>query len=344
MKWIVTDAAITWESALQALPHDMRDIYFSYRWHALFAADSPALPRLFLCEREKGRLLYPFLLHPVPATLSAQPAYACESAYGYGGPLAWDLDPDATAEAERLFCTWARANNVVAEFIRFHPLLDNHGIFSANLEIETNRETVPVPLDAPFETLCGRFSAAKRRNIRKAAKAGLTVSTGTDFPAFWRLYEMTMTRRHAPAFYHFPAGHRVLLEQIVRDTGFLLEARIGGRIVAAALFLVAAGTLHYHLGGSDPDALSLAPNDALMAEAVRKGRELGLSRLHLGGGATTAPDDSLLRFKSGFSPSRAAFRVGKRVHDPERHAQLRRLRQERCGHGSPLFLSYLETP
>ncbi|HEY9072021.1 MAG TPA: GNAT family N-acetyltransferase [Candidatus Ozemobacteraceae bacterium] len=341
MKWFVTDSAAFWDTALREFPPGMRDIYFTHRWHALFALGTRATPKVFLAGHGNGRLLYPFLLHPLPPGPSGRPSFACESAYGYGGPIATGFDSSAAQAADRLFCAWARDNGVVAEFIRFHPLLANHDLFTCGLETEMNRETVIVPLDAPFDELVTRFSAAKRRNLRKATKAGLTVAPGTDLPGFWQLYEATMTRRAAPPFYHFSPEHRASLEAIIRDTGFLLEARVGGRLVAAALFLSSAGTLHYHLGGSDASALATAPNDSLMAEAIKIGRNLGLCQLHLGGGATTAADDSLLRFKSGFSSRRAAFRVGKRVHDPERHEQLRQLQRERSGHDSPLFLSYL---
>jgi hypothetical protein len=37
-------------------------------------------------------------------------------------------------------------------------------------------------------------------------------------------------------------------------------------------------------------------------------------RLFLGGGTDQEADNSLLRFKAGFSPNRAEFKIGKYVH------------------------------
>lgn len=339
----ITSSAEEWNAHLSLFSPEFQDVYFSYGWHELFANDFVAEPRAFLFRGENGTLLlYPFLLRKVPAHLSDRPLFACESAYGYGGPLTERPEPDDLAKAEEVFCTWARSNGIIAEFVRFHPLLDTHRWFRREILIEENRPTVTVPLDAPYDQLVKRFSPAKRRNIRKADKAGVTVSQGGDFEGFWRLYEATMKRLSAPTFYRFHGEHRPRLERLVRAGGFLLEARIGGRLIAAAIFLRSADFLHYHLGGSDAEFLHVAPNDRLIAEAIRLGFESGATVLHLGGGASTAPDDTLLRFKRGFSPTFGTFRTGKRVHDSFQHELLLKRSQEASGSLPKLFLPYLE--
>jgi len=334
-----------WEDLLNGFSDILHDIYFGFEWHALFSTGTNARPAAFFFEGKTGtKFFYPFLLRPLPESISDTPASVCESAYGYGGPLAENPDPDDLAQAEQAFCAWARANDVIAEFVRFHPLLDNHRWFRHEIAIEENRPTVTVPLDAPFELLCERFTPARRRNIRKADKAGMIIRQGEDFAGFWRLYEMTMNRRSAAGFYHFSPEHRRELERLVGNHGFLLEARLDGRLAAAAIFLQSAHFLHYHLGGSDTDLLSFSPNDRLMAEAVKLGRESGLEILHLGGGVTTAADDTLLRFKTGFSSSRRMFCIGKRIHDPVRHHQMLERWQGITGASPKLFLQYLILP
>lgn len=340
---VVTASSEAWSAHLDRFSPDRRDVYFTFDWHDLFAGDIGAEPRAFLFEGTRGtRVLYPFLLRKIPARLAESPLFACESAYGYGGPLAEAPDPADLVEADDAFCAWARANGIVAEFVRFHPLLDTHRWFQRDMLIEENRPTVAVPLDAPYEQLFLRFSPAKRRSIRKADKAGVIVSRGEDFDGFWRLYEATMDRLSAADFYHFRGEHRRRLERLVRSSGFLLEARFSGRLIGAALFLSSAGFLHYHLGGSDAAFLDVAPNDRLMAEAIRLGLETGARALHLGGGATTCATDTLLRFKTGFSRTMTLFRTGKRIHQPAQHDQLRKRWQELSQASSPLFLEYLE--
>jgi len=343
MNITVTGSSGEWSAHLARFSPKYRDIYFSYDWHELFARDIGAEPMAFLFEGSRGtRVLYPFLLRKIPPRFSEFPLFACESAYGYGGPLTEAPDPADLAQAEDAFCDWARSRGIVAEFVRFHPLLDTHRWFRRDMLIEDNRPTVTVPLDAPYEQIFLRFSPAKRRNIRRADKAGVVVSRGKDFDGFWQLYEATMNRLDAAGFYHFRGDHRTRLERLVRTSGFLLEARLSGRLIGAALFLRTAGFLHYHLGGSDAEFLDAAPNDRLMAEAIRLGLKTGAHTVHLGGGATTDAGDTLLRFKRGFSPDMAVFRTGKRMHDPARHELLLKLWQEASGIPPSRFLQYLE--
>lgn len=343
MHAIITGSAEEWKAHQDLFSPELQDIYFSHEWHELFASDLGANPMAFLFRGNHGTLLlYPFLLRKVPAHLSDRPLFACESAYGYGGPLAEHPDTEDLAQADDAFCDWARSNAVVAEFVRFHPLLETHQWFRREMLIEENRTTVAIPLDAPYDQLVKRFSPAKRRNIRKADKAGVIIRRGEDFASFWRLYEATMNRLSAAGFYYFPGEHRTRIERLIRASGYLLEARIADRLIAAAVFLRSAGFLHYHLGGSDAEFLSVSPNDLLMAEAVRLGIESGAGMVHLGGGATTAADDTLLRFKRGFSPTQGVFRTGKRVHDPLRHVALLNRCREASGTTPARFLQYLD--
>src|SRR5581483_11881257 len=70
-----------------------------------------------------------------------------QSAYGYGGPLS---SSDATSfleEAWRNYRTWCEANRVLAEFVRFHPLLENWRFYWG--EVVSDRETVWIDLTRP---------------------------------------------------------------------------------------------------------------------------------------------------------------------------------------------------
>jgi hypothetical protein len=83
--------------------------------------------------------------------------------------------------------------------------------------------------------------------------------------------------------------------------------------------------LHYHLSCSNEAMAKVKPVDLLIAETAKAGRAAGLQRFHLGGGYRGA--DSLMEFKSRFSPLRAGFFVGRAVHDAAVVAELTRLAQ-----------------
>ncbi|MGH7894884.1 MAG: GNAT family N-acetyltransferase, partial [Candidatus Binatia bacterium] len=99
--------------------------------------------------------------------------------------------------------------------------------------------------------------------------------------------------------------------------------RAEGRVVSGAVILAYGRRLHHHLSGSAADAQQVGPNNLLFHEIAAWGRAHGYLWLHLGGGATNASDDRLLRFKKNFSSVRPKFVVGRGVYDADRHEEFR---------------------
>ena len=67
------------------------------------------------------------------------------------------------------------------------------------------------------------------------------------------------------------------------------------------------GIVQYHLGGTINEALKLAPDKLLVDEVRLWASSQGHRALHLGGGMTSDPEDSLLHYKKGFSDTRHEF-------------------------------------
>ena len=49
-----------------------------------------------------------------------------ETPYGYGGPISNSNDKNFLNEANNFFCEWIKSNFIVAELIRFNPILKNY--------------------------------------------------------------------------------------------------------------------------------------------------------------------------------------------------------------------------
>ncbi len=110
----------------------------------------------------------------------------------------------------------------------------------------------------------------------------------------------------------------------------LFVAEHDGEVVAASLFLHHGDFLQYHLSASDPDSRDL-PASKLIIDAARKwGVQVGAKILHLGGGVGSQ-EDSLWRFKKGFSDRRHTFSVWKHVVSPELYEELIAKRARRLG-------------
>jgi len=318
------ERAQEWDELLAAMPARQQDVYFGSAYQLLWQrnGDGRAMGAAF--THGATMVLYPFLLRPLSEVAWLGEEWAdfsdIQTPYGYGGPLVHRQSGDE--HGVRLFRRelgqWCRDNGVLSEFVRFHPLLDTHLGLEKDLAIRRANTTVWCRTDGTVGERLANLSSSTRRGVRKARKEALTVEVETSpesYREFARLYRATMARRDAIPYYLFDDRYFDDFRELLGPAQSLLAVRHEGTMVAAALFMRSPGFLHYHLGGSDPEYLSLRPNNLLFFEAMTWGCSRGHVALHLGGGYKAG--DELFRFKSGFSPLRASFYVGSAVHDAE---------------------------
>jgi serine/alanine adding enzyme len=149
------------------------------------------------------------------------------------------------------------------------------------------------------------------------------------------LYEATMQRVNAAAFYRFPLAYYDLVKRTLAANTRIFLVKYEEKTVAAAVFFVGGDTVHYHLSGSYAEAQQLAPNNLLLHEVALWGQRHGFRRLHLGGGRSNAPDDPLLGFKKRVSKQVVPFYVGRQIHDQEQYDELCWLWQRQYGESMP---------
>lgn len=337
------DAA--WRDALARIAG--ADAYDLPEYHRVAEANGDGDALAFLVEDGGEVFLHPFLRRPLER-VGSEPVGGgwcdLESVYGYTGPLATTADRSFLDRCWGAFDGWCRESRVVAEFVRFNPLRDAQRLAPPGMEVVLDRETVAVPLAGGAEALWSSYASTQRNMVRKAQSAGLVASevpAADGMPRFRALYDETMHRVEASAYYRFGERYFAALAEL-GGTVRMFEVRRGGELAAAALFLVRPPRMHYHLAGGRSDLRSLAPNNLLLHAAASWGIERGLDVLHLGGGRTPAADDPLLRFKASLSRVRLPFRTGRRVHDPRMYDTLCSswLRQARPQTRPPYFLLY----
>jgi lipid II:glycine glycyltransferase (peptidoglycan interpeptide bridge formation enzyme) len=324
-----------WRTTLERFSSDT---YFGPEYHAA-CEDQEGSAAAFVAEDGGETLFYPFFRRPIRAVCSApvdDGLSDIETAYGYSGPLATTTDQAFLARAWRAFADLCREQRVVAEFIRFHPYLENHRFLAGFAPVHFDRFTVAVPLSRSPDALWNGYPPEQRNRLRKAMRRGLTATSepvAESLGEFRRLYRATMDRVGARADYYFSDAYFARLANQLGDGIALWAVRDHDRMVAAALFLVdrTSGRMHYHLGGSDAAALAHAPNNWLFHCAALDGGSQGLRSLHLGGGRSPDADDPLFRFKQTFSGQRLPFYIGKRIHDPDAYEMLCTTWQTRSG-------------
>lgn len=316
MPWAIRE---DWEA------QDCPDIYFTRAYTGLYARGEA---RALLFEFAEGEAYFrlPFLESPVPAAVAGPTGNwrDMESAYGYGGPWTNAEDPGFLRRAEGALAECCRERRILAGFLRFHPMLENHR-WDAGFEVIPDRLTVCVDLkDA--DLWMGQISQKNRNMIRKAERDGVTFELDPGFTGlgdFVDLYRQTMARLGARAAYAFDDGYFAAMPAALGGRSFLAHARYGGERVASAAFMAWGKWGHYHLSGSRKDSQRLAPNNLLIYGSMLSMRERGCERFHMGGGLGADPEDPLFKFKKSFSPRTCGFHIGKRVFFPEAYAGLR---------------------
>jgi hypothetical protein len=291
------------------------------------------IPRFFVYQAGEHFYYHAFQMEGVPGA----DFFDIQSPYGYGGAVATTTAPAFLQNAWAAYSDWCRSNNVLVEFIRFHPLLENWRYFSG--EVLDDRQTVW--LDLSLSDPMTGYATRVRTAVRKAAKNGLRVEwcdTTSFMAVFPALYEETMRTLDADDFYLFPTAY---YEQLTgSELAKLAICRDDHNIYAGAILLTGPEMVEYHLSASNSAGKALGATNLLLHEAVLWARQSGKKRLHLGGGTNADPENRLLFFKAGFSDRRAPFKIGKKVHQPDAYAALRADWESRTRHRGNRILFY----
>jgi hypothetical protein len=310
------------------------DSYHLPGYHRVEAARLGGRPWLFVYEDTYGVAALPFLLRDIPVEGLPLQARDATSVYGYPGLVTSVSLHSSESGAFRSSFTRSLSSalrdlGVVSLFVRQSPLNDTSWLLEGLGTAVRRGETVAVDLTLSEAEMLAQARKTHRASLRKAERSGLTFEEDVDLDGlddFVRLYTETMDRNGAAPAYYFTREH---YEGLKRELGSGLRCFHGvldERIVASVLVLAAGSALHYHLGGSDAATLDIGPTRFVLDRVARWGRDHGYRRLHLGGGVN-GREDSLFRFKAGFSRIRLAFCTVHVVADPEAYSTLTELRR-----------------
>lgn len=309
---------IKWKAFLDKLPPDKRDVYFTPDYYSLYQNYGDGKARCFVFEKDGEIALYPFLINPIsPLGYKLEKEYNdIQGAYGYNGIISSTEETSFLAAFWDAFDAFCQENNIIAEFTRFHPLLNNQQLASPKMKTFFSRHTISLDLSLSVDDIWKTQISSKNRNmIRKAEKERVTIVESDDYETFKQLYDGTMTNLHAEDFYFFPQSYYDEYKQIFKDKSMLCLAMYDGNPIAGSMFMFSDDFAHYHLSGRDREYSRYAANNLILWYAILKAKERGCKWFHFGGGTTSDESDSLLKFKKEFSKTETEFWIGKRVHN-----------------------------
>jgi len=312
-----------WKHLYQSIASDKRDIYFTPEYYSLYQNYGDGDARCFVFEQDGEVVLYPFLINPItPLGYKLDKEfYDIQGAYGYNGIITSSEDDDFIAAFWEVFDAYCQENDIVAEFTRFHPLLNNQRLASPKMKTFFSRHTVALDL-TDDDIWMHQISSKNRNMIRKAEKEGVTIVESDDYETFRRLYDGTMTDLHAEDFYFFPKSYYDEYKQTFKGESMLCLAMLDGKAIAGSMFMFSDDYAHYHLSARDREYSRYAANNLILWYAIQKAKERGCRWFHFGGGTTGDESDSLLKFKKEFSKTLCEFWIGKRVHNQAVYDQI----------------------
>lgn len=254
--------------------------------------------------------------------------------YGYGG---WIIEGELVERLFEEYQKWAEANNIISEFVRFHPMVKNH--ISSQLFYDVIQLGKVIHMDLSSQEVIWKNITSKNRNmIRKAVKNNIKIYNGR-FPEIYEkfrlIYNKTMDKDNAEKYYYFGEQFYKSILEDLSGNAQVFWAEKDGSIIAASIILTANGRMNYHLSGSLKEFSSLAPTNLLLYEAALWGAANGCKSLYLGGGVGSE-EDSLFKFKRAFYKGDLnRFYIGKKIYDQEKYNELLRMRKTASGNYFP---------
>lgn len=298
-----------WAQTLADVPHD---VYHRPEWALGFESADGGRAAAVLVQDGQRRFLAPLVRRPLD-----EGEWDATSPHGYASPVvSHGADTEFTNGALETAIEALGAAGCVAWFVRMHPLLELPGPIHIGTVVDHGL-TVSIDLQLTPEQLQAQMRKGHRYDINRARRNGIVVHRddhGHHLEAFVDIYHDTMRRVGARDYYYFSSADVRRQKRLLGDQMQLWMAFDGSEPIGASLFLTASSTgfVQYHLSGATERGQRHQPAKLIIDEVQRWAKEAGYRRLHLGGGLG-ATEDSLLRFKAGFSPEAHTFRSWRAV-------------------------------
>jgi hypothetical protein len=296
----------------------VNDIYYTEKYADLYVGDNSSL---FHFEYREGGSLFINLaikspIDKIGAINCDEGYYDLETPYGYGGFYTNDINVDFVGRAIEKRRERCHDENIIAEFIRFHPFnLFPHKFDKLFDMCIYDRNVAVVDLQLSHEERWKQYSGNTRNILRKCSKTH-TFQPTENIEKFVNLYYETMKINEADKFYYFDTKYFHNLLNI--DGVYLYEVVYEGKTIAMSFFMRTSEIAHYHLSANDTDYLKLNANYFILDNAFEEAIKWGSKYFLLGGGRTNDANDSLLKFKQKYSKITKPFYIAGMIYNHDK--------------------------
>ncbi|WKA57728.1 GNAT family N-acetyltransferase [Planococcus shenhongbingii] len=297
------------------------DIFFEENYGKLYEEIENGKCEVYTFNHPLGIVKHLFIKREVPIQIGSETYYDIVTPYGYGGPVIIEGEDANKAELvqefKKAFQQYCSEQNIISEFVRFHPVLNNAKDFTDCYEVTFTRKTVGTNLGDHDDPVQAEFSKSTRKNIRHAMRIGvdyrITVNP-ENLDLFKDIYQDNMKRIGADMYYYFDESYFAKCLKFFGEKIILVEALYEEKVIGAELHFFYNNIIHTHLSGTLADFHHLSPVYVMTYGIAVWGKENGAELIHAGGGTTNSPDDTLYLFKKKFGKNTEFdFYVGRKV-------------------------------
>lgn len=324
-----------WEAIVKSFSN--YDVYYLPGYTNAFKLHGDGKPTLFYYQDDNIRAINVVMIRDVAederfkGKIDSRKFFDITTPYGYGGFLIeGSMTKCSLKKLDDDYTNYCRSKNIVSEFVRFHPVLENSKVNKQIYEITDLGKTITINLISKNQ-IWDDLSSKNRNVIRKAIKSGVQIFWSRDpiiVGEFIPLYNATMDSDEATNYYYF---NNDFYNSILRDLKYnslFFYAVYDGKIISSSIIIFGNDKINYHLSASDMEYRNLAATNLLLYEAACWGCENGYRYFHLGGGLGSK-EDSLYKFKEAFNKhSDTYFSIGKKVFDRDKYDELVSIRSQ----------------
>ena len=242
---------------------------------------------------------------------------------GYTGPVLTADPSDAFREqAVAAYSAWCRAHGIIAEIMRFNPVLHNDEAFKSSVIGVFNAKNIVVAscfptVEAQLASFASQCRSSVKRGLRDCTFGPL--DKATEWEAFVEFYMASLHRIGAdPRWGYTP---EIFARMAQSDMFQPYAVKHNGELASASLVIQHPLASYYFLAASSEQPIQGA-NEYLVFGICQEVARLGGSHLILGGGNNASDDDPLLKFKKKFAAELSPLMLGRLVHQPQAFEEL----------------------
>ena len=320
---ILADNFAKWDYLYSLLPDEIKSPFFTSQYYESYLEIEKGAIECFCCYLDENNFLfYPYLRRDINSLGYDLPTkfYDITGAYGYNGPIGKVSEPDFVKYFNVSLKNYLQQSNVVTEFIRYCPIIDNRIFHTYTNQIDV-LDNVYIDLSKGIEEIWNNsFEYRVRKTIKKAYEYPLSTQIINGYEInneslikMYNIYIDTMQKNLADDYYFFDINFFSRLVEKLEKNILLIITYFDMLPISTELILIGPKIAYGFLGGTLKEYYQYKANTYQRWELIKYLFNKGIEKYSLGG--SISRNDNIYKFKKSFAKNCSnPFYIGTYVH------------------------------